>query len=569
MRLIYILSLSFIVKIAVSQGVYAPLNNDYYQLIDRYEIKSGSLSNQFHSNVKPFTRESIVALTSIIDTNYIKKLSKVDSFNRLYLQNDSWEFLPDSLQKQADSRNPFYVFLKKKSDAIAFHNDDFDIHASPIFNFSYGKEGSNYTKFSGNNLYINTRGVEIRGLLNKKLGFYTMLTENQMPMPLYVRNYITQYKDLGFPYEGFTKVVNVDYDRMLLDYFSARGYIIFKPIKSLTLQFGHDKNFIGSGIRSMILSDFSSPYLQLKAMLQIGKFQYTNIVAEMRNNQVPRTASGDTPIPPKYMAFHHLNVNITKNINVGLFESVMFGKRSIGFDLNYLNPVIFYRFVEGYLGSADNSMVGIDAKINILRRFSLYGQYVLDEYNKKELKQYPNWWANKHAGQVGLKYIDVLGIKNFDLQAEYNTARPFIYSHFSTYSSFVNFNLPIAHPLGANFKEWIFVARTQPFKRLFVNLTYMNAIKGEDFDAANWGGNVLRLNSDTRATDTDNIIGQGRKTHINLFELNTSFMLKHNLFADVRWLYRKNDSQDTNFDYKNSQIMFGLRWNIAQRSYLF
>lgn len=569
MRLFTLLSFFLFSIGGFSQSAFAPLNTDYYHQIDRFEIKSGQLADKFHSNVKPFTRESVIDLLARVDTSHLVGISEVDAFNRTYLQNDSWEFLSDSAQKQADSRNPFYVFLRKKSDTYSFKNKDFDIHISPIFNFSYGKEGSDFTKFDGNNLFINTRGVEIRGMLNKKLGFYSTFSDNQMPMPLYVRNYIMQYKDKGFPYEGFTKIVNEDYDRMLLDYFSARGYISFAPIKSLQVQFGHDKNFIGSGIRSMILSDFSSPYLQLKATLQLGKLQYTNIVAELRNNQVARTASGDTPIAPKYMAFHHLNVNITKTINIGLFESVMFGKRPLGFDLNYLNPVIFYRFVEGYLGSSDNSMVGADAKINILRHVSIYGQFALDEYNKKEINAHPNWWAKKYAGQVGLKYIDVLGINNFDLQAEYNFARPFMYSHFSDYSSFVNYNLPLAHPLGANFKELLLVARCQPFKRLFMTFSWMNATKGEDSDYRNWGGNVLRLNSDNRASEYENTIGQGRTTKISMFDVNTSYMLKHNLFVDLHWLYRDNDSIDPNFDYKNSQIMFGLRWNFAPRANFF
>ena len=49
-----------------AQSVFAPLNQDYYHLIDRYEIKRGKFSEGFHTTVKPYTRKGIVQLVDSV-----------------------------------------------------------------------------------------------------------------------------------------------------------------------------------------------------------------------------------------------------------------------------------------------------------------------------------------------------------------------------------------------------------------------------------------------------------------------------------------------------------------------
>ena len=561
MRLSLTIFLGIILFKTSAQSIYAPLNDDYSHLIERYEIKSGSLSN-LHSNMKPVRRKDLVKLTVDIENNAKIKLSKADSFNLAYLQNDSWEWLDDEKFIQNTSKKPFLKhFLTKKSDFYSFQNKDIDLHISPIFQFMFAQD--NLVK---NQPYTNTRGIEIRGTINKKLGFYSMFADNQVVYPEYVRAYGRSYN--ANPYEGFTKITNEDSTKFATDYFSARGYFTFQALKNVQIQFGHDKNFIGSGIRSMILSDFSAPYLHLKITTQIGKFQYVNIFAQAINKQVAVKVDGTEQIPPKYFSLHHLSINITKNLNIGLFENVVFGKRPIGFDLNYLNPIIFMRFVEGHLGSVDNSVAGADFKLNIKRHLSLYGQMVLDEFNLKKFKE-DNWWATKYAYQIGGRYIDMFGIKNLDFQAEYNSARPYTYTHNSSYSNYVHYNLPLAHPLGANFKETLIVLRYQPFSRLFLNFTAMQAQHGEDFDNLNWGGDILRNYLTLRPSDYGNLIGQGRTAKIRNLNFGVSYMLRHNLFFDLK-LQNRYLNYSGEIEGSNSNVFsFGVRWNAAQKSYLF
>src|ERR1035441_2425551 len=74
---------------AFSQSVYAPLNNDYNDLIDRLDIKG--YSGNIFTSVKPYLRKDIAQLADSISKDTTILFSKVDRRNLQYLQNDNWE----------------------------------------------------------------------------------------------------------------------------------------------------------------------------------------------------------------------------------------------------------------------------------------------------------------------------------------------------------------------------------------------------------------------------------------------------------------------------------------------
>ena len=82
------------------------------------------------------------------------------------------------------------------------------------------------------------------------------------------------------------------------------------------------------------------------------------------NPQFPDAVrSNDILLDKKYAAIHHLSVNPTKWLTLGLFEAVIFGRKN-DFDFVYLNPVIFLRTAEKQNNSPDNGFVGFDFKAN-------------------------------------------------------------------------------------------------------------------------------------------------------------------------------------------------------------
>ncbi len=555
---------------AQSRGVFIPLNADYYHLIERYEIRSGRFAAGFHGQVRPYRRRDVVQLAENTLLGRLEQpmsravpgqgLSKADRFNLRYLRNDSWEWASDSIIAQG--RRPlFSVFYKKQPDFYSSKNEDFEIHANPVFG---GLTGVGQD-VPGKGAYLNTRGVEIRGSVGKKVGFYTFLTDNQLRMPDYFTERVLANRAL--PGEGLYKEFKGQANTF--DFFTARAYITFDPIKQINLQFGQDKVFMGTGVRSVILSDFSAPFTFLKITTQLGPVQYQNIFGELINNQNPNPPYG-VPPPKKFIAFHHLSINLGRHLNLGLFETVIHsrGKDQGYFDLRYLNPVIFYRAIEGEKNSPDNVLLGLDFRANFLRHFSLYGQAMLDEFKADELLAGKGWWGNKVAAQLGLKYIDAFGIANFDLQGELNVARPYTYQHLSDFTNYVHYNQPLAHPLGANFIEFVGVARYQPLPRLALSATYVQAQYGADRNGLNWGGNPL-VSYNSHFRDFGNTLGQGRLTSLSLLDAVASYQLTHNVFLELRHVYRLQNARGDTNDRTTAFSSFGVRVNLARRDLAF
>jgi hypothetical protein len=274
--------------------------------------------------------------------------------------------------------------------------------------------------------------------------------------------------------------------------------------------------------------------------------------------------------PKKFAATHRLGINITDKLNVGLFEAEVFNRQSThgGFELDYLNPIIFYRYVESYIGSSDNALLGFDFKWLPTKNVSLYGQLVLDEFLSKYLFSSSKSWTNKWGIQVGAKYVDVLNVPGLDLQLERNVVRPYVYSHTGGGQNYTNYKQPIAHPLGSNFIENLAIIRYRFSPKLSFYSTLMFAKKGVDLDSRNWGGNIL-LNYESRISDFNIPLLQGFKEQTSYVDFRASYMIFHNLFIEGRYLYRKQSIASLQREQVTNMTTLGLRFNMPYRQQTF
>jgi hypothetical protein len=272
-------------------------------------------------------------------------------------------------------------------------------------------------------------------------------------------------------------------------------------------------------------------------------------------------------LPKKYASLHHLSINATPWLNIGLFESVVFGRRD-HYDFTYLNPVIFLRSAEIQNGSPDKASVGLDFKTNIGHRAQIYGQLLINEFVLSEIAHYSNgWWGNKQGLQLGAKFINVFNIHNLDLQTEMNLVRPFTYAHSDSVSNYTNYNQPLAHPLGANFDEFIAIANYQPTHQLQFQGKIIYYRQGLDSAGENFGSNIF-LDYDTRPRDYGFKIGSGMPANCINVSGTASYELKENLFIDASLMYR-NYSVSGNPTLSNHTTMFtvGVRLNAFRREY--
>jgi hypothetical protein len=243
----------------------------------------------------------------------------------------------------------------------------------------------------------------------------------------------------------------------------------------------------------------------------------------------------------KFSAAHYLSWNITKQFNLSIFETVvMQGKDSLsnrGFDLNYLNPVVFYRPVEYATGSADNVLLGLNMSFKTYHNQTFYYQLILDEFLLGELKSGNKWWANKFGMQFGYKAKNFL-IDDLYFQTEFNFVRPFTYSHKHSAQNYGQLNSPAAHPIGANFYEIIAILAYKKDKHNFTNKIAYSAY-GIDTSAINYGQNIFNSYAD-RDENYGHKIMQGLKTNVfnNQFIYEYPILPKINMYATAQYTAR-------------------------------
>lgn len=565
MRILIIPALILISFLAHAQGTYIPLGTQSMHLLDRFEIKSGRLAmpSEFNTTTKAYQRNRIAAYVDSFDV-VGARLSKQDYFNLEYLQNDNFEF---STSESTRSKRSWLGFYKRKAAAYSVKDyEGFNLVMNPVTLLQAGYEtgNGNYGQPS-----LNYRGLEIRGNIGSKIGFYTYLTDEIVKPTSWVREYYNQYHVI--PGAGFLKA-DPPANPSSINSSRGVGYVVIQPIKQMDIQFGHGTNFLGNGYRSFYMSDFSKEMLFLRVNTRIWKINYTNIWGQMLDYVSPAQRG----LPKRhYFATTYANVNLGKQFSLGLFQSVVFqrdsGYSNGGYDVQYLNPIIFYKPVENGLNSPDKTILGCDFKWNFRRHFQLYGQAVISEFKISEILSDKGWFGNKWATQLGLKYIDVAGIRNLDAQVETNIARPYMYTSFTHTNAYVNYNQNVAHPLGANFYEYLGVLRYQPFNRVFLKATAIYALYGNDTAGSNFGKDIrfgYEEQPDIKGI-YGNYITQGIRTSLLTADLVVSYMIRHNLFIDLQGLYRRTDSDLAAFRSETFYANVTVRWNFAEKRWDF
>jgi hypothetical protein len=561
---------------AAAQTTFLPQGDKAYQLLDRLEIKGQKNTQLNFSNIKPYSRKALVPLLEQIDSMSKAgaagdsaiapvSLTKTDEYNlHGFLMNNS-EWVTGSKESFLSKHPVLKTFYKTRPNMVEVDVKDFFLAINPVLQLTYGKESGNDEK-----VFVNTRGITLRGMIAKKIGFSTTLTENQERGPLFFRNKISESRAVpGFGYYKGFKSTGVDY-------FDARGYVTFNATKYIDIQFGHDKNFIGNGYRSLFLSDWGNSYLFLKLNTRIWKLNYQNIFMELMPTFIK---SGDHLLDRKYQATHHLSFDISKSVTVGLFEAVTFGRKN-RFDFQYLNPIIFLRHLESSNGSADKAKAGLDFKANVAKRLQFYGQFLLDEFVLSKLKNDASNYVNKYGYQLGAKYVDAFGIANLDLQAECNRVRPFVYSHYDSVANYTHYNQPMAHPLGANFQEFIGILKYQPAPKWYIYARAIYYYQGLDSAGYNFGGNPFRLYNEGKPLVNPNDpfspqrtngfkVGSGIKANCANVLLQLSYEVKENIYFDLSLQHRTYKINSLNSSTSNTLFSAGIRMNMFKREYDF
>ena len=348
-----------------------------------------------------------------------------------------------------------------------------------------------------------------------------------------------------------------NHNSLITDYFDSLGVysafsatntrcqfnIKYKLNKFFTLDAGKGKHFIGNGYRSLFLSSEHSPYPYLKLTTEFGRVKYYNLYTTFLNPEMSNFGR------KKHAALHFLEFSLTKNINIGVFEGVLWQSKTVngdrGFEFAYMNPIIFYRPVEFSMGSnKGNALMGANFNITF-GKTTLYAKILLDDLNISRKKDSDDeyregFFQNKYAYQLGLKR----NVKDVRVFIEYNQVQPFTYGHRTILQNYSHMNQALAHPLGANFKEIVLITDYKKESWNF-RLKIISARIGLDSLNTHYGQNIFKADYDASTggqSSYGNFNGQGVSTQINTVHAEVAYSFKWlDFFGSVYCRKKKSD----------------------------
>ena len=443
---------------------------------------------------------------------------------------------------------------------VAVDGDGYAVRLQPLAYFSLGatRKTARDGEDGSQTTWQNTRGIRASGHVGP-IFFESRLEENQR---LPERNEFTGHTA---PRYNFVK----QKDGRTYDYFLASGLIGYRS-RFYEIRFGRDRAHWGMGEGTLVLSDYAAPFDQLQIRTKFWRLQYTNLYAR-RIRPIERGNVASEVFPQNWMVMHQLAIDLPGRVQLAFDEITLFAEDSLGanragFELSYLNPVIFYRTIEGDIGSPDNVLLAGSVAWIPVNGYRLYTQFLIDELRLSEVGN--DWWGNKWGYLLGVQMADPgwgpHRIRGLDFRMEYTRQRPYLYSHRSESTAFVHSGDLLGHPAGPNSWDLSTFTRYMPHPRLEIALTTAFTRRGRNTETENYGSDPT-LSYNTRVAEYGVVTLQGVRQDQILVEGRAAYELLPSLFLEGIVRYESIDDAETGRD-RYVTVGGQLRWGLPFQS---
>lgn len=433
---------------------------------------------------------------------------------------------------------------------------DFGLQVSPLLDLQLG-----YSQTGISTVWTNVRGVRVAGHIGDHVFFETSVEEVQSrdPFPSIQGATLPRERRVNFLTGSFDDGNRPSTDGRTNDFGRARGLVGARS-KHFEVRFGRTRNHWGGGLNSLWLSNFAPVYDQLQIRTTFWRIQYVNLFTAMEDGSLPVNGV----VPRKYGAMHQLSFNATDRLQFQLFEGVIFQPDTVrasrgvgGYDLAFLNPLIFYHQAEKEHGALGNANVGAGVSWIARPGFRVYGQGLLTELVVAELFGGRGCWCNKWGVMAG---THVVPRADLDVQLEYARIRPFTYSHkrdsneFS--SSYTHYLDPLGYAGGQNLREFSGRLNWTPTPVWRFTLIGIRSWRGLDDEGKNFGADP-NVAYTSRFQDFDNEVGQGLSDTATTIEAVIDYSLLPDLTLSAYVYGLDSERFDDVFT-----VRLGLRWGL-------
>ena len=249
--------------------------------------------------------------------------------------------------------------------------------------------------------------------------------------------------------------------------------------KRFTVVFGRDYLVWGPGLdASLHISDYSRPMDHLFISWQNRFLQLSYFTATLDKTKF--AVDGEEAEQNRRLSGHRIEVRPWTFFRIGLSETALFGGPDAGADYAFVNPLLLYTGVEQNGPQKANVMASLDMTILLKRCFSIYGSFLLDDF------QFENSTADDRGEPAeigclaGANWADPFSIRGLDLFAEYTRVTNRTYNgQGGPWEKYLHRNRAIGHFLGNDFERTILGVRYRNSAKLALATRYEHRRRGE------------------------------------------------------------------------------------------
>lgn len=400
-----------------------------------------------------------------------QKQAKPTAYYPLLIKVDKLDSISDA-DTEHWKRKEYEGFIMRKllnQHLFEVRTNNFVLNGDVAFNVEYARQLDE----QGRREYTNARGYNFSGTLGSRLFFQTSYYEIQSILPSYMdsvavfRGNINSAQNVSNgagrgSVPGFSrwKPFNTSDTSYNFDYGLATGSVGFSFSENSFVQIGTDKQFLGYGYRSVLLSDVSAPFPFVRFQFSFleDRLTYTTTYAVLQS--LERSPDGNPNKEDLFKRqggrFSYLHFQPSHWLGVGLFDATTWTWHENARPLNalYFSPHAFAYNKTGVV----NHLIGLNAHLNPLPFLMTYTQVATNTKNAANI-----------GFQFGAKLLEP--IPGFILTLEFNATRAGLYESnsgadtlFATDEVFQNLNTlnyyqhndqMLAHPIGGDMNEAI------------------------------------------------------------------------------------------------------------------
>ncbi len=395
-----------------AQGLYVNSNHPVYVYLERMEA-AGFIEN-YQNETKPILRSKIVDyLTKIFNRRF-----ELNPTDRKYLNYFIEEFYVDI----AGTFEKYDILLSGKRYDPVGDREKFiyaynDTPNLLFFVKAHLNSGVIYAKNKPLSKFVEGGG-RFFGSLSQLIGFEF---DARNGFIFGDKSSALSIHELSYNFKLNEKPNSKFFDR-------AYGYLSFET-PNFDFKIGRDRKLLGYGYNKLILSDYPPIFEAINFDMHYKSFSFEYLHGWLQKQSENPNHSNDSfdidPLERKYFAYHRISFSPFNGLRFGLGEAVIYLKTSP--QLEYLNPLNFYKSMEHQLGDRDNALLFFDFEILPIKNFRLYSTFLIDDIDFAKIGT--GWFGNKTAFNIGLNLYNVFSEFPLNFLIEYTRIEPYTFTH--------------------------------------------------------------------------------------------------------------------------------------------